>query len=83
MPAEREYFPGAVQSDLRMEAATPQEPWSGARDQMRAGQDAQPADAGDGLDGRTKDELLQEAEARGVEVKTSSTKDEILKTLRG
>jgi hypothetical protein len=41
------------------------------------------ADQGDGLDSLTKDQLLEEAEARGVEVKTSSTKDEILKALRG
>ena len=83
MPAEREYFPGAVPYDLRMEAATSKEPWSGATDQVRAGQQAasdQPAS--DDLDGKTKDELLQEAEFRGVEVKTSSTKDEILKALR-
>jgi hypothetical protein len=35
------------------------------------------------LDNMTKDELLQEAEARGVEVKTSASKDEILRALRG
>lgn len=38
---------------------------------------------GDGLDDKTKDELLEEAEARGVEVKTSASKAEILAALRG
>ena len=38
--------------------------------------------AGDGLDDLTKDELLQEAEARGVEVKTSASKADILAALR-
>lgn len=68
---EREWFPGASQHDLRMEA--------------EAAQASVPASqpAADGLDGKTKDELLVEAEARGVDVKTSSTKDEILKALRG
>jgi hypothetical protein len=37
----------------------------------------------DGLDGLTKDELLEAAEARGVEVKTSASKAEILAALRG
>jgi hypothetical protein len=37
---------------------------------------------GDGLDAKTKDELLEEAEARGVEVKTSASKAEILTALR-
>jgi hypothetical protein len=41
------------------------------------------ASAGDGLDDLTKDELLQEAEARRVEVKTSASKAEILAALRG
>lgn len=40
------------------------------------------AQAGDGLDGLTKDQLLTEAEARGVDVKTSATKDEIRAALR-
>lgn len=66
---EREWFPGASQHDLRMEA--------------QANAASGSADQGDGLDSLTKDQLLEEAEARGVEVKTSSTKDEILKALRG
>jgi hypothetical protein len=41
------------------------------------------AEQSDGLDDLTKDELLQEAEARGVEVKTSASKAEILAALRG
>lgn len=41
---------------------------------------AQQAD--DGLDALTKDELLEVAEERGVEVKTSATKAEILAALR-
>jgi branched-subunit amino acid aminotransferase/4-amino-4-deoxychorismate lyase len=50
---------------------------------VRAEQAAAAAEQGDGLDGLTKDELLQEAEDRGVEVKTSATKAEILAALRG
>jgi hypothetical protein len=50
---------------------------------VRAEQAAAAAEQGDGLDDLTKDELLEEAEARGVEVKTSSTKAEILAALRG
>lgn len=74
--AEREYFPGAVQHDLRMEAAAS----SNAAD-VKA--ETVASTAVDGLDGKTKDELLVEAEARNVDVKTSATKDEILKALRG
>lgn len=48
---------------------------------VRAEQAAAAA-ADDGLDGMTKDELLEEAEARGVEVKTSASKAEILAALR-
>ena len=66
--AEDQVFDGRVQSDVRAEEAA------------RANR---PADVGDGLDGKTKDQLLEEAEARGVEVKTSATKDEILAALRG
>ena len=79
--AEREYFPGAVQHDLRMEAQADVQAVK-ASGQNADGTPAQPADAGDGLDGMTKDELLQEAEARGVEVKTSASKAEILDALR-
>jgi hypothetical protein len=50
---------------------------------VRAEQAAAAAAEGDGLDDLTKDELLQEAEDRGVEVKTSATKAEILAALRG
>jgi hypothetical protein len=50
---------------------------------VRAEQAAAAAEQGDGLDGLTKDELLQEAEDRGVEVKTSASKAEILAALRG
>jgi hypothetical protein len=50
---------------------------------VRAEQAAAAAEQGDGLDDLTKDELLQEAEDRGVEVKTSATKAEILAALRG
>jgi hypothetical protein len=50
---------------------------------VRAEQAAAAAEQGDGLDDLTKDELLEEAEARGVEVKTSATKAEILAALRG
>jgi hypothetical protein len=50
---------------------------------VRAEQAAAAAGQGDGLDDLTKDELLQEAEDRGVEVKTSATKAEILAALRG
>jgi hypothetical protein len=59
---------GRVQADVR------------AKEAAKA---SKPAAAGDGLDGRTKDQLLEEAETRGVEVKTSATKDEILAALRG
>jgi len=59
---------GRVQADVRAEEAA---------------KASKPAVAGDGLDGKTKDQLLEEAEARGVEVKTSATKDEILAALRG
>jgi hypothetical protein len=50
---------------------------------VRAEQAADAAEQGDGLDDLTKDELLQEAEARGVWVKTSMSKAEILAALRG
>jgi hypothetical protein len=50
---------------------------------VRAEQAAAAAGQGDGLDDLTKDELLQEAEDRGVEDKTSATKAEILAALRG
>jgi hypothetical protein len=50
---------------------------------VRAEQAAAAAEQGDGLDDLTKDELLQEAEDRGVEVKTSASKAEILAALRG
>jgi hypothetical protein len=50
---------------------------------IRAEQAAAAAAEGDGLDGLTKDELLEAAEARGVEVKTSASKAEILAALRG
>jgi hypothetical protein len=50
---------------------------------VRAEQAAKAAPVGDGLDDLTKDELLQEAEDRGIEVKTSATKAEILAVLRG
>ena len=76
---EREYFPGAVQHDLRMEAQADVQAVK-ATGQNADGTPA--ADPGDGLDGKTKDELLQEAEARGVEVRTSGTKQEILDALR-
>lgn len=46
-----------------------------------AGKGAQPS--GDGLDELSKDELLEQAEQRGVEVRTSATKAEILTALRG
>jgi hypothetical protein len=59
---------GRVQSDVRAEEAA---------------KASKPAAATDGLDGKTKDQLLEEAETRGVEVKTSATKDEILAALRG
>jgi hypothetical protein len=61
---------GRVQADVRAEEAA---------------KASRPAAAvtGDGLDDRTKDELLVEAEVRGVEVKTSATKAEILAALRG
>jgi hypothetical protein len=36
----------------------------------------------DGLSDKTKDELLEEAERRGVEVRTSATKAEILAAVR-
>jgi branched-subunit amino acid aminotransferase/4-amino-4-deoxychorismate lyase len=49
---------------------------------VRAEQAAAAAGQGDGLDGLTKDELLEQAEDRGVEVKTSATKAEILAALR-
>jgi hypothetical protein len=64
--------PGLAQHDVRAEAA--------ARNQGSAVERA--ASSGDNLDTLTKDQLLQEAEARGVEVKTSATKDEILAALR-
>jgi hypothetical protein len=50
---------------------------------VRAEQAAAAAEQGDGLDDKTKDELLEAAEERGVEVKTSATKAEILAALRG
>jgi diphthamide biosynthesis methyltransferase len=50
---------------------------------VRAEQQVAAAAEGDGLDDLTKDELLQEAEDRGVEVKTSASKAEILAALRG
>jgi hypothetical protein len=50
---------------------------------VRAEQAAAAAAEGDGLDGRPKDELLEAAAARGVEVKTSASKAEILAALRG
>lgn len=49
-----------------------------------AAKGSQPAaPAGDGLDDKTKDELLVVAEERGVEVRTSASKAEILAVLRG
>jgi hypothetical protein len=68
MMADDHVNDGRVQADVRAEEAA------------KAGK---PAAAGDGLDTKTKDQLLEEAEARGVEVKTSATKDEILAALRG
>jgi hypothetical protein len=50
---------------------------------VRAEQAAKAAPVGDGLDDLTKDELLEAAEARGVEVKASASKAEILAALRG
>lgn len=49
---------------------------------VAAEQAAAASQPGDGLDGLTKDQLLGEAEARGVEVRTSATKTEILAALR-
>jgi hypothetical protein len=64
--------PGLCQMDVRNEIAAGADPEASL--QARA--------SGDGLDGMTKDELLEEAEARGVEVKTSASKAEILAALR-
>ena len=50
---------------------------------VRAEQAAAASEQGDGLDDLTKDELLEAAQARGVEVKTSASKAEILAALRG
>jgi hypothetical protein len=51
------------------------------RDQAAA-QAAQADQDTDGLGDLTKDELLVEAEARGVEVRTSASKAEILAAVR-
>ena len=50
---------------------------------VRAEQAAAAAEQGDGLGDLTKDELLEAAEDRGVEVRTSASKAEILAALRG
>jgi len=41
------------------------------------------ATAGDELDSMTKDQLIDEAASRGVEVNTAMTKDEIKAAIRG
>lgn len=41
-----------------------------------------PDEGGDGLEEMTKDELLAEAEARGVEANSSMTKAQIIEALR-
>lgn len=64
---------GRVQSDVRAEEA--------ARAATKGGQAKATPPAN--LDDWTKDELLAEAEARGVEVKPSATKQEIVAALRG
>jgi hypothetical protein len=69
--ADEQVNDGRVQADVRAEEAA------------KAAKATTSEPAGDGLDDRTKDELLEEAEARGVEVKTSATKAEILAALRG
>jgi hypothetical protein len=51
-------------------------------DDLARDQAAHDALADDGLGDLTKDELLQEAEARGVEVRTSAPKAEILAAVR-
>jgi hypothetical protein len=43
---------------------------------------ARAAEQSDGLDGFTKDQLLTEAEQRGVEVKASASKAEVLAAVR-
>jgi hypothetical protein len=43
----------------------------------------EPAAADDGLDAMTKDQLLDEAAARGVDVNAAMTKDEIKAAIRG
>jgi hypothetical protein len=70
----RDQVPGLAQSDVRAEQAA-------AAGRASAPQADQPA--GDSLDNLTKDQLLEEAERRGVEVKTSASKAEILDALRG
>ena len=66
---------GRVQSDVRAEEEAAKAA-AGTTAVERA------KESGDNLDTLTKDQLLQEAERRGVEVKTSGTKDEILAALR-
>ena len=53
---------------------------SGPGDEGTGGSVADPED--DGLDAMTKDELLAEADARGVDASSSMTKDEIKAAIR-
>ena len=48
-----------------------------------AGEQPAATAADDGLDSMTKDQLIDEAAARGVEVNTAMTKDEIKASIRG
>jgi diphthamide biosynthesis methyltransferase len=76
----RSEIPGIVQADVRAEEE------AAGRAQVDSNPAADPVGdqtSGDGLDSLTKDELLQEAENRGVEVKTSASKADILAALRG
>ena len=55
---------------------------SGPAEEGDGGSSAPEPESGDGLDAMTKDELLAEAQARGVEVNSSMTKDEIKAAIR-
>jgi hypothetical protein len=68
--SEKSMLPGRAPTDVAAEVAA------------KAAKATSAPVEGDGLDAKTKDELLEEAEARGVEVKTSASKAEILTALR-
>jgi hypothetical protein len=72
---------GAVRKATRADLAA-----AGAEDEPRKSRGSQQAGGSgptDPLDSMTKEQLLEEAKARGVDVKPAQSKDEILAALKG